>query len=146
MLIEGTRMLAASGSIDVTDSYCGTLQVIAMQASDYWATWRHTGSRRSNTPSGPFDRMSLRAVGMLWSVNGETHGRGAWEFLDKDKDRLFALSERTGETTIWRFSGGTGKYLGIIGKGEYKDLDPFPQIEPGTYQQSPIATGQYVLG
>ena len=135
----------SEGPVDVTDTYSGTHEVLAMSNGQYWISWRQTGVRRANDVGGMFDRMSLRAIGLLWSVDGRTHGRGAWEFADASGSKLFAASERDGDEITWRFIGGTGAYEGIEGGGRYLDFAAYPTIVPGGFQQSPRALGRYQL-
>jgi hypothetical protein len=138
-------MNADEGRVDVTDTYSGTLELLTMTGTDFCAGWKQTGVRRSNVPGGAFDRMSLRAIGLLWCLDGVMHGRGAWEFLDADGAKVFAVSERTGDSIRWRFTGGTGKYDRLSGEGDYNDFVPYPTIVPGHFQQSPVATGHFRL-
>jgi hypothetical protein len=137
--------LPSEGPVDVTDTYTGTLEVLAMPDGQAWVSWRQTGVRRANVAGGMFDRMSLRAIGLLWSADGRMHGRGAWELIDAEGSKLFAVSERDGDEIAWRFTGGTGRFEGIEGEGRYLDFAPFPTIVPGTFQQSPRAVGRYRL-
>jgi hypothetical protein len=116
-----------------------------MNGSDFAAVWSQSGVRRSNVPGGPFDKMSLHAVGMLWSVGGIIRGHGAWTFLDLGGDKVFAESDRLAAEITWKFIGGTGKYDGITGGGAYRDFTPLPTIVPDTYQQCPVATGTYEI-
>lgn len=142
----GNRVdIPTSGTLDVTDCYSGKLETLPMSGTDFAAIWSQTGIRRSNVPGGAFDKMSLRAVGMLWSAGGSIHGHGAWTFLDARGDKVFAESDRLGGAITWKFTGGTGMYEGITGAGEYRDFEPLPQIAPDTYQQCPVATGKFEI-
>ena len=137
--------LPLKGVVDVTDCSSGRLEVIASPCGDFWATWTHTGTRRANVAGGPFDRMSGRATGMLWVTGGTAHGQGAHEYVDADGDKVFIESQRLGARTTWKFAGGSGKYEGITGNGEYSDLNYFPRLSTDTYQFCPVSTGTYEI-
>lgn len=129
--------------VSVVDCFSGEIDVVQQSADTFWASWRHTGTRRATHPGGAFDRMSGRCTGIVWARNGVFRGHGGCEFVDGDGDKLFMDSDRRGDKASWEFTGGTGKYAGVTGSGRYLDFSYFPRLSPTTYQFCPTSTGRY---
>ena len=136
---------ADSGVVEVTDCFSGSLQPITAVGDTFYAAWSHAGVRRAKTPGGPFDGMSGRCVGFVWRNGEGMHGRSGCEFVDAQGDRVFIENQREGDSGVWKFVGGTGKYLGLTGNGEYLDWGYFPRLDDETYQQCPVSRGRYEI-
>jgi hypothetical protein len=78
-----------------------------------------------NDSGGPmFNMFGQRCVGLWDSVAGANSDRGTCTFTDKDGDNIFMpYTARSGRGT-YEVSGGTGKFAGITGSGEYVINDP----------------------
>ena len=93
---------------------------------------------------------SFHAMGAFHAVNGVMEGgdRGFFVFFDTDGDQVFLTYLSQGSlaatTATFKLVGGTGKYIGITGGGEWKWKSVTPVAE-GTFQGYISAKGHYKL-
>ena len=77
---------------------------------------------RGIPPNGAFDRMGARCYGMYTNLNGKQAENGICELTDLDGDKWWmdyhGNSDGAGGT--YSSAGGTGKYDGMVLRGEYK--------------------------
>jgi hypothetical protein len=143
--LAATAFGSESGNIDTVDCYSGILHTLQLDEKTFWASWYHTGTRRSNTKGALFDGVTGECAGFLWRESGETKGRGSCKYIDSDGDVAFAQSERQGDEFSWFFAGGTGKFSEISGSGVFTELQYFPRLSDDTYQLCSRTTGEYRL-
>jgi hypothetical protein len=94
---------------------------------------------------------SFHAMGAFHAVNGvydEAGDRGFFVFFDSDRDQVLltyvAHGSLAGTTATFKLVGGTGKYIGITGGGEWTWKSVTPAAE-GTFQGYILAKGHYKL-
>lgn len=77
---------------------------------------------RSQVPGGAFDRMGARCYGMFSIINGKNSEIGMCELTDLDGDKWWMDYRGNPEATGGSYTAvsGTGKYEGIVLKGEYR--------------------------
>lgn len=77
---------------------------------------------RSHAPGGAFDRMGARCLGTFSVINGQNAEIGICEMTDLDGDKWWmdyrGHADASGGT--YTAASGTGKYEGIVLKGEYR--------------------------
>ena len=77
---------------------------------------------RANPAGGAFDRMGARCLGLFTNINGKLSESGMCELTDLDGDKWWMDYRGNPEGTGGTYSsaGGTGKYDGMVLKGEYR--------------------------
>jgi hypothetical protein len=105
----------------------------------------------SDSGAGPFHELAGRCVGQVLYVKGVGRNQGHCMFVDRAGDQwvaeFSAPAQRLGATSTngtARFVGGTGKFAGITGGGEYT-YTPMRPVADGTYQGTPRFKGSYRL-
>jgi len=127
--------LPKEGSYDFTSCWSGNSNTISFSKTYTAFSFEQTGSNRSNTPGGMFDKETFRCVGMNASLGGKNSGSAVCEAIDADGDkRLTNFSIGSDGKVTREFVVGTGKYEGMVTSGTVEPLGPFPVIKDGTFQ------------
>lgn len=134
-------------------NYCLAGRTEAMQVSDQAVagSFELTAAIMSNIPGGPFDGQGSHCMG-TWSVlDGKYFDSGYCVTVDADGDR-FLMDFKTGPLPAgqavagtWTAVGGSGKYQGMMAKGNYKAISPVVPAVPGGFQGCNRNTGTYKL-
>lgn len=76
---------------------------------------------RTNPPGGAFDRMGARCLGLYSNLNGKQAETGVCELTDLDGDKWWMdyHGNPEGGGGTYTAASGTGKYDGMVLKGEY---------------------------
>ena len=116
-----------------------------------FVTWEQKGVSLSDDPKSPFHNMSQNCAGLqLWNKGiGTTFGYCIGLAPDGDKT-LFEVKQENLKPGpglkkgTYKYIGGTGKFAGIEGGGEYTNYGVRP-AEDGTYQTVGKNKGNYKL-
>ena len=135
------------GSYDFTSCWSGISNAITFSKTHNSSSYELTGTIRSNTPGGMFDKETFRCVGMNASLGGKNTGSTVCEAIDADggNKRLTYFSLGSDGKVTREFIVGTGKYEGMVTTGTVEPLGPFPVIKAGTFSNCNRQTGTYKL-
>jgi hypothetical protein len=134
------------GTYDYTSCWSGVSNRIDFSKTHFAYSYEQTGSIRSTSPGGMFDKESFRCVGMSASFAGKNSGSTVCESTDADGNkRLSSFSVGSDGKVTREFIAGTGKYEGMVTSGTVEPLGPFPVIKAGTFQACNHQTGTYKL-
>lgn len=138
--------LPKEGSYDYTACWSGLSNTITFSKTQTAMSYEMTGSIRSNTPGGMFDKHTFRCVGMNASLDGKTTGSTVCEAIDTDGDKRLSYFSLGSDGKVTRENvAGTGKYEGMVATGTVQPLGPFPVVKAGTFQDCNHQTGTYKL-
>jgi hypothetical protein len=139
--------LPKEGNYDYTACWSGTNNVIPFSKTHTASSYEMTGTLRSNTPGGMFDKNAFRCVGSNASIDGKNTGATVCEAVDADGDKYLSHFPLGNDGKITRETiAGTGKYEGMTTiAGAIQPLGPFPVIKAGTFQGCNHQTGTYKL-
>ena len=143
--------MAKEGTISVTYVSSGTWSAVTLEEGTAFVTWEQKGVGLSDSGEGPFHNMSSNCAGISLWVKGVASFVGYCIDIAPDGDKI--LYQVTMENRKpgpgphkgkWKNIGGTGKFTGIEGEGEYTDYNVQPAAE-GTYQSVSKPKGSYKL-
>jgi len=119
--------LPKEGKYDHQTCYVGPHYVIAHSNDHMAGSYAVTGG--SLAPAGdPFHAASGVCYGAWTLLNGEYSESGACEFGDAAGDKFMGVYSRRGqEQGNWRMVGGTGKFAGMSGTGNFIPGTALPQ-------------------
>ena len=129
----------------------GTWKGYPLEEGTQFVTWEQKGVSLSDDPKSPFHNMSQNCAGVqLWNKGiGTTFGYCIGLAPDGDKT-LFEVKQENLKPGpglkkgTYKYIGGTGKFSGIEGGGEYTNYGVRP-AEDGTYQSVGKSKGSYKL-
>ena len=118
--------MAKEGKGSGTLVYMGTINVLPLDKEHFAVTYDVLGGFLSDTGKGPFHNMSTRNIGVINFAKGVGKLQGYIVMTAPDGDKVLCeLKENKtlpapnpNQGTI-KFIGGTGKFAGIKGGGEY---------------------------
>jgi hypothetical protein len=138
--------LPKEGSYDYTACWSGVGNDITFSKTHTASSFEMTGSIRSNTPGGMFDKETFRCVGMNAALGGKNTGSTVCEANDADGNKRLSFFSVGNDGKVTReFIVGTGRYEGMVTSGTVAPLGPFPVIKAGTFQDCNHQTGTYKL-
>lgn len=126
--------MAKEGAYSGTYGISATiLKALAMGKERVQMNYEYMGAYTSDTGEGFLHNSSIRGVGTLHAVKGIFEGNGFHVATDLDGDQAFYVYKSTGtlgrgEKGTLTWVGGTGKYIGIQGSGEFT----FTPVRPAT--------------
>jgi hypothetical protein len=144
--------MAKEGTDSGTGFASGTWKVFPLKEGvPAFVTWEQKGVFLSDSGESPFHNMSENCAGVtLWDKGvGSTMGYCIEIATDGDKLLYQVIQENQkpgpGPTKgKYKYIGGTGKFAGIEGEGEYTSYSVQP-VEEGTYQSVYKSKGSYKL-
>ena len=131
--------------------FSGTWNNIPLEENTFILSWEQKGVNLDESGGGPFHNSSGNCAGISIYVSGVGSIKGYCVFIAPDGDKY--LAEVTEENSSlepglkkgrYKYIGGTGKFAGIEGEGEYTYYNVQPAAEK-TYQQVSKAKGSYKL-
>ena len=139
--------LPKEGQYNYTACWSGVSNQINFSKTQSGFSFEMTGSTRSSTPGGMFDKNSFRCVGTNVSLDGKNSGMTLCETTDPDGDKRLAYFSTGPDGKVTRQEvAGTGKYEGMILTGStVNTLGPFPVVKAGTFQNCNHQTGSYKM-
>ena len=140
---EGT----ASGTI----SYSGTSKALAMREERLHMVYDMMGVLTQG-PEGnfPTQAASMRCVGSMHAIKGAfDNNTGFCVHVDADGDQWFSTYQGAGQfgapqKGTYTVVGGTGKYQGISGSGDYTSIN-MPPVSEDTFQLQTTYKGNWKL-
>jgi hypothetical protein len=132
--------MAKEGTDSGTDFASGTWTAVALEEGTYFVTWEQKGVGLSDSGEGPLHNMSSNCSGINLYVKGvgSVMGYCVETAPNGDKILLQVIQENRKpgpglQKGKYKYIGGTGKFAGIEGGGEYTSYSVQPAAE-GTYQ------------
>lgn len=146
LAIASATEFPKEGSYDYTACWSGVNNTITFSKTYTASSYEITGTTRSNSPGGMFDKNTFRCVGMNASLDGKARGSTVCEAIDTDGDKRLAFFAVGSDGKVTRETiTGTGKYEGMVATGTVQPLGPFPILKEGTIQNCNHQTGTYKL-
>ena len=126
--------MAREGTFSGTAVLSATLTTLTMGEERLQMNYDLTGAFLNDANEGFLHKTSFHDVGALHAVNGVMENDHSFcVFSDKDGDKLYLTHEATGSLAnakrFWKWVGGTGKYTGIQGGGEWYWVSLPPVVE-----------------
>lgn len=107
---------------------------------------RIAASLYDNGGSKDIDQQGSRCVGAYEVVGGQYRDYGVCTQVDADGDKwLMRYETRADLGGTWIAVGGSGKYEGIMAKGEYRPIGNVPGLVPNGFKSCNHYTGAYKL-
>ena len=150
-LAQEKAQMAKEGDLSGTHSMSGTFKATKIGEDFLLVTGESMGLIVSDSGAGPFNDLSGRCVSQVLYVKGVGRNQGHCVFMDRAGDQWLlafeAPAQKLGAATpngTVKYLGGTGKFAGVRGEGEYAytNLRPFAD---GTYQGYSKFKGHYRL-
>jgi hypothetical protein len=140
----GGSVLAASGEVEVEACQAGDMQSLAHTPNRSVGTYKLLGTVRTVPAGGVFDMMSSQCLGAWSTIDGSFSNWGHCEYVGPTGDKvLLRFTRMNSDQGRYEFIGGTGKFSGLTGTGEYK-ATRFPQF-PGVMNVCTQAKWRYSL-
>ena len=115
--------LPKSGTIKIHTGWAASGDTVTLAENHMQGHGTVSGSAFNENGSGPLHLGPANCVYTFFLLDGSIKGKGYCAFGDRDGDRLFTDYEGTdgagGPKGINTIIGGTGKYAGIKGSGQY---------------------------
>jgi hypothetical protein len=126
----GAAALAADLPKQGTDSFTAvwvaTSLNLIQQGNRTFASYEIDGVTRNDAGAPMFDSFGQRCIGFAELLDNEPqHGLGTCTFTDRVGDHIFGRyssgkgNSKDGEHGTYELIGGSGKFAGITGSGEY---------------------------
>jgi hypothetical protein len=146
---ETEAQIPKEGTGSMTFVYSATYKALPMGQERLQMSYEIMGVIIGDTSDVLFHNASVRCLGALHAVKGESNNNGFCVGTRPDGDQIFWTYQSAGKlgaggkgtSTI---VGGTGKLTGLQGSSEYTDVAVRPAAE-GTFQGYSRIKGQYKL-
>jgi hypothetical protein len=113
------------GTDNFTNVFVSTAASTIQQGTHIFNAYEVNGVARNDSGGPMFNMFGQRCVGMWDGTGSEYSDRGTCTYTDKDGDHIFMpYTAKSGHGT-YEVAGGTGKFTGITGSGEYF-INPAP--------------------
>lgn len=140
----GGSVFAASGEVDVDACQSGDMLTLSHAPGQSVGTFKLLGTVRTVPAGGLFDMMSGQCFGAWSMLDGSYSNWGHCEYVGAAGDKaLLRFTRVDSDKGRYEFIGGTGKFSGLTGTGDYK-ATRFPQI-PGALNVCTAAKWHYSL-
>jgi hypothetical protein len=143
--------VAKEGDVSGTQSVSGTFKAAKIGDDFFLATGENMGVLVSDSGAGPFSDLSGRCVAQVLYVKGVGRDQGHCVYMDRAGDQFVTEFEAPAaklgapaENGTYKYLGGTGKFAGLTGQGEWVFTRMRPVAE-GTYQGYVKIKGHYQL-
>jgi hypothetical protein len=130
--------------------FSGTFTYLAMGKERAHMSYEMYGSMIPDPGNTLFKNSSVHCLGALHAINGHfDDDKGACVYTDPDDDQFFITYQDKGDIGQgakgnYEYVGGTGKYAGLKGSGEYTIVELKPAKE-GTFQSISTYKGNWEL-
>jgi hypothetical protein len=122
MTASAYAQVAREGSYQSSACYFGPSYVIQHSKEQMAGSYAATGIAVA-PPADPFHDTAAQCYGSWTLVDGEYADQGSCEYTDPSGDRFFGVYRRKNqELGQWRVTGGTGKFAGMIGTGNWEAI------------------------
>jgi hypothetical protein len=139
LLVQAAEM-PKEGTDNFTNIWATTISNTIQQGTQSFITYEFGGVARNDAGGPMFNFFGLRCVGMSdVSGPGNNTDHGSCTFTDKDGDNIFMpYTGKSGRGT-YEVAGGTGKFTGITGNGEWWNIRPWPIMSDDKRNRGVIA-------
>jgi hypothetical protein len=138
--------LPKEGPVNMVSCFVGDTTFMEASKENQFGTATFNGLRFTPTEGGFGDATTAECIAQ---ISVDATGRNATGFcvsVDADGDKVSTNLAGKNGVGKWNFIGGTGKYAGIIGSGEYKPIRKFPaMMQQGKLGTCNSTTGTYKL-
>jgi hypothetical protein len=110
------------GSVNFTNVFVMTSVNTIQQGTQPFDTYEVDGVAHNDAGGAMFNFFGVRCIGM---DEGPTT-RGTCTYTDTDGDNIFAPYSGMPRHGTFELTGGTGKFAGITGSGEWTRISPAP--------------------
>jgi|SRR5215472_1082419 hypothetical protein len=116
------------GSDNFTNVLVVTSSNTIEQGTQSLSSYEVDGVARNDAGGPMFNLFGVRCVGVEEGPGpGKFTGHGTCTYTDTDGDNIFTpYSASIGRRGTFAVTGGTGKFAGITGNGEWRRIDPVP--------------------
>ena len=126
-----------------------TLKVLDMSEGRFQMNFSSTGTLVSDTKEGFLHLAAVYTLGTGYAADGVVVVTGSMVFTATDGDKVYATVKGSGalrgqSNGVVTFTGGTGRYTGIQGEGEYTRF-PLPPATVGVWTSMDIVKTNYKL-
>jgi len=126
-----------------------TVKVLDMSEGRFQMNFSSTGTLVSDNEEGFLHLAAVYTLGTGHAAEGVVVYTGSMVFTATDGDKVYATVKGSGAVRehsngVVTFTGGTGRYTGIQGEGEYTRF-PLPPATEGVWTSMGIVTGNYKL-
>ena len=145
-----SAQMAKEGVISSNTVFTGSSVVLAIGNERIQINYEGTGLSLNSSGEGFGHFSTWWCVGSLQAVKGQWDNEsGLCQATFADGDKTYSTYQAKGAfgnpvKGTWQYVGGTGKYEGITGGGEFTRISGRPAKE-GTFQSNNINTGTYKL-
>jgi hypothetical protein len=141
--------MAREGSTSDKTHWTGTFDVLPMGEERVQMNYVSYGVSVSDTGKGIFHNASGHVVGGLHAVKGAYEDSGFGSYTLPDGDKVFFTYKASGTLRksakgTFTFVGGTGKFVGIQGGGEFTRHSLHPPAK-GVFASFTISKGNWKL-
>lgn len=145
-VLAGKVNMPREGTYELKFCTIGDGTVVLANDQAYVSHYQGTAVLNSVTPGGPFDRQGASCFGTLGIVDGKARHFGYCIVADEDGDKWLLEYQGKQDNSGGTYTApwGTGKYEGMMLKGEYK-LDFYPVISATGYAGCHHNKGTYRL-
>jgi hypothetical protein len=144
--------IVKEGSGENTLVFSGTFNALPMEKERVQMNYEVFGLIPDAAPESPTYNATVHCLGALHAVKGVyENDSGLCSYTRPDGDIVFATYKATGALGgrggkgTWTFVGGTGKYVGIQGGGEFDRLPGFRSSGKGTFQGMNKSKGHWKI-
>lgn len=137
---------ATAGDFQFDFCSIGETRTMSSGENIFVSQYKVIANTRSTIANKAFDRMSALCYGVYSKLNGRHKENGVCELADADGHKWWMDYQGNDRGTGGTYSaaGGTGKYAGMMLKGEYV-LDFWPSALKDTVQACNVNRGTYKL-
>lgn len=138
--------LAAGEPLEIINCRAGTVNVLHAEKDLTVLALELKGVSLTRNANKALDNSSSVCVGIARTGAGESMSHGFCKYLDTDGDLVMVEWQgRPPKGGSWSFLGGTGKWAGVQGKGDWDTMPPAKPLAPGTTQACNLVKGEYTL-
>lgn len=142
-----SQQLPKEGEFAIRNCWSGVTKVVALAKTHVAYSFEVLGESIADVPGSLFDHQTFKCEG-FGARSGKRRVIADYicVAVDRDGDRHMDRHTLGKDGQLNRIDlGGTGKYEGMVSRGKFVDLGPFPRIKPGTFQGCNHEAGTYKL-
>jgi hypothetical protein len=147
--------MAKEGSHSGMVFFSGTFKMIAMERERVQMNYEATGISKGDDENSPLYNATNHCLGSMHAIKGAfDNDTGFCAYTRPDGDQIFMTYEAKGRLGVtdggisakgtMKFVGGTGKFVGIEGTGEF-DRHGLRATAPGTFNSFNISKYSFKL-
>jgi hypothetical protein len=141
--------MAKEGSQKGKNYFTGTSKVLAMGQEYLQMNYEGSGVSVNDSGKGFMHLAAIYAIGAIQAVNGVFEETGFMVMTATDGDKTYATYNVSGTfgkpaNGTWTWVGGTGKYAGIEGSGEFTRY-ALQNATEGVFTSTSVTKGNYKL-